>query len=362
MLTFELVGNLLRWSILPLLAGCLDPVGFQGGRDAAADAVIDAGTDAVDGGFDAEPPVCEPTRWPDTPSGPGGLERMERYFALRDVVLDQGAALARIGWDLDGLCTADAASRGCRGDAIDSFAPDGRAGLDNAFGTMVLPAITAVRSDLERTVRDRMENGETLILGIRDWNGTDTDSEVTFSMVRTAGLADGREEPRWDGTDRYLQDEDGFIDIGPLTDNKIIDKGAYLIDGVLVGRIPERQPVVFPWLDGSTIGLTLLDGQVTARLGPDLQTLSEVWITGRMSVFDVRRMWDEAGFCEGDDIRRIVDASVNEALDMLINDGISGADIFCDAISIGIEFRARQVELGDRGPVERPNQCDDNET
>ncbi|MEM9072702.1 MAG: hypothetical protein AAGE52_29610 [Myxococcota bacterium] len=344
-----------------MLVACLDPVGPQSDLDSA---VRDTGTDArVDSGASdasSDPDAalaCVPSRWPEGPDVPGGTEDIKRFFALRDIVLDQEDRWDEIGWDIDGECTEDIDTRVCRRDAADAFTADGPAGLDNSFGENVLPRIVAVHADLEDVVRERMEAGETMIIGLREWNGTDTDPVLHFTMVRTAGLTDDREEPLWDGTDRYFRDEDGFIDGGGPVALKISDRAAYINDGVLVGTIPDRQPIVLPWLDGAMIGLPLLSGRVTARIAPDLQTLEDVWIQGRISIFDVRRMWDEAGFCAGEDIRRTVDAAVDDSLDGLINEGVGG-DPFCDTISIAIQLRAQRAEISDPVPLGRSGQCE----
>ncbi|MEM9070156.1 MAG: hypothetical protein AAGE52_16735 [Myxococcota bacterium] len=291
--------------------------------------------------------ACLPRRWPERPSA-GGREGLRRSYALRDLVLD--GDLVSVGYDLDGECTENRATSVCRQDGITAFVADGADGVDNAFGVHILPVVRDFVPDLEAQVQGRMAGGETLVVRLADWSGTRNDVDFFFSISEALSIG----EPRWDARDSYVLDEDAFLeDETP----RIADAAAYVADGVVVGRIPDRQPITLPWVDGSKISLPLLSGRFTAELSADLSRLERAVIQGRISTFDIRRMWDDAGFCEGTDARRALDAALQRALDGLINEGVGG-DPFCDTISIALEFRGERIGEVERDAIDRAGQCE----
>jgi hypothetical protein len=331
--------------------------------------VYDPGlVNARDAGRDAGPPgPCGSRRPPPRPTGAdtGGTDIA---FALRQVVLDQGAGWVDIGFDVDGLCTrVPTLARECA--APDGADPpvDGNDGIDNVFGQLLFPTVSLVTPDLEETARAEQERGRGLpILRIFGWNGEPDDPRVDVHVVQAVFGAPGGPEttpppppmdpstslPTWNGDDWFWVRRDAFVG-DDLTRPLLRDDNAYVAGGLVVVRLPDRIDVVFPAMDYGVL-VRLTDAIAVGRISADRTTLEDVVVAGRWSVNDLLSTARNIGVCPGSAQYNILLNQLDHIADVRSTAGTGGPGTMCDAVSLGVGFtgtRMRVAGLADGVPL-----------
>lgn len=309
--------------------------------DASGDAAIDA--PMIDGSMGGR-------RWPGRPpSSTEGENTAARVWALKDVVLDQSDDLWRdIGWDLDGVQTESFMDfHPCTppGEPVPPL--DGNEGVDNAFGESILSQIVMFNSAFEPNARQEMENGEAILIVLRNWNGEDDDPQVEATMIQALGVnrVDGQPLPQWDGDDRWIQADTSFVGGNPDVP-QIFNDNAYVRNRMLVFQLPDRRPITLPWVDNNRFDLYLIDAHLTGTISSDGTRLERVWLAGRYPRVELAAAWEVAGLCEGTVSRALVDDLLNDELD--IRDPVgsgTGPSVECNAISVAIELTGYLAEL-----------------
>jgi hypothetical protein len=284
-------------------------------------------------------------------------------FALRDVVLRQGAGIWEdLGWNLDDRCSYDpappAADAGLPDGAVpdagpyagwdiecapqnmgDAPAGDGDMCRDNNYGQFISLGLETLGVDVQEEANETIGQGEyTFLLRITHYNGRENDPQVTVEAVQTAfGVPAGgaRGDPlAWDGTDTFYPATTAFDDRGEPV---LIDRTAYVIDSLLVMRIPPRADFQFSGSDRS-LSIRITDGTLTGRLEGGF--LEDVVIAGRWPVADIVNELDDLGVCAGDSLRMVVENAVRGSADVLSNpEATPGALPPCDAVSMAVGFR-----------------------
>ena len=197
----------------------------------------------------------------------------EALFAFRNISLDQsGDRWRRFGFDLDGMDTRSV------GDASECVASsgnpplDGDKGIDNSFGEHVLPTVVSLISCLEDNIALNQGLGKgTVLLRIRDWNGTPTDARVDVAVISAVdgtslddvsnvewGGPDGATlmteggiipapEPAWDGEDYFFADPQSLV-AADLERPEVWKTDAYITNGRVV--LPVDTGATFTFLTG----------------------------------------------------------------------------------------------------------------
>ncbi len=150
-----------------------------------------------------------------------------------------------IGWDLDGVCSRDAATSSC---AKPSWANaeiyDGPRGQDNAVGALLASVAAATYGTLlvGAQVNLTASSGQaTSLFRVSGYNGGAIDPEVTVALYAgTAPEDEGGEKraPRWDGEDVWRAFDTWLVpetDPSTLT-SKYADTRAFVSGNVLVAR------------------------------------------------------------------------------------------------------------------------------
>lgn len=332
--------------------GQLPDAGGDAGRDSAIDTGgVDVGLDApMDSGIES----CA-LRPPPRPAIGDSADMPNVEFALRNILINQGGGVWEgIGYDLDGQCTDSIGDPFlCTPPGADFPPFDGPQGVDNTFGDKILSLLNTYDSTFQATVRGVMDSGKTAILIIKDWNYMDDDPRVDAVLVRTLGPASGT--PVWDGTDVFLRSADSYNGDG---DPLLRDERAYIVDRTLVARFPDRQPIVVPWLQGTSFTVRLTDSVLTADISADQQTLSNVVFQGRFARVDLENSLAAVGFCPGGSARAFIDVELNNSVDIRAFPG-GGGGTTCDAISMAFQYTGSAVELGaiQEPPLPDPVSC-----
>lgn len=317
---------------------------------------------------------------PPRPTVADGESVQPVVFALRDVNLNQdGERWREIGLDLDGLDTQlpDVQVECVPPD--DSAEPqlDGEEGIDNVFGAELFPVVSLAITDLQMRARENHLNGlGTILLRARDWNGTANDPRLTVELTQAAAgtsadpgtvefegfdlvnVSDGLAPPppNWDGADQFFARDDTYFGGEPL----IRDDNAYIADGTVVMRLPDRVDILF--FVGADAGITvrLTDAYAFAQLDGDLMNLTTATVAGRWRVIDLIESGDNIGVCVGSAERTIVENQLDKIADVRSTPGTGGPGVACDAVSLGVTFTGVRANFADLGPSRPlPNPCAD---
>lgn len=315
--------------------------------------------------------MCEGRRPPPRPDVPDGDNVEERFFGLRDVVLDQeaGGAWQDMGFNLDGYCTGspdfghecEPGQRGTRPK------PDGHDGIDNEFGADLFPLVGAVVVGLENTARAAQMAGNGLpVLRLRNWNGTPNDPRVhvtiTQAVVTVPGTAEGNvpdirivdykaenpdgtpaPAPVWDGSDYVWARSDTFLSNDP-EQPLVYDDNAYVVDNQIVVKLPDRIEILFP-ADTTGVMVRLTGGIAVGQMSEDGLMLNDVVVAGRWSVLDLLRTAENVGVCMGTPEYNVLRARLAAIVDVRSEVGSGGPGIECDAVSVGVGFTGYRLKL-----------------
>ena len=287
-------------------------------------------------------------------------------FAVRDPVLDQSEndAWRTIGLNLDGLFTDDLSNPDVECvTANGQIAFDGEDGIDNVMGARFFPLVTLAEAaaTLEGDARLAMMEGlGTPIITISGYNheandprvevgiatavaGTSAEFEdVAFdvgdpSSLLLSGTTLPAPAPLWDGHDHWFVRDDGFL-LGDIDEPFAADVNAYVADYELVVRLPDRVSVLVQ-TNTVSIDVRLSDAVAIITLSPDLGTLLDVVIGGRMATRDMLAIGESVGICAGTSTFDLLSRAVDGYADLLsVGGGSAGVDSICDALSIGIRF------------------------
>jgi hypothetical protein len=298
----------------------------------------------------------------------------EAVFAFRNVSLDQsGERWRRFGLDLDGMNTssseADHECLSANGEPV----VDGEKGIDNAFGQFVLPTVVELLPCLEDNIALQQGAGRgTVLLRIREWNGTPDDAKVDVSVVSAVdgtsladvsgllwlgarlvspdGLVDAP-PPAWDGDDVYFVDP-GSLVAGDINYPLVWKTDAYISAGRVV--LPVDTATTFVFLTGpGSFGLSL-NGFLVADISEDGQTLEKGLIAGRFSAGELVATLEPLGICD-EQIRDAVTSVLTSNLDVRIDPQLGTSEEPCTASSVAFSFQGIRARIADTlAPMELP--------
>lgn len=297
------------------------------------------------------------------------------FWALRDVVLEQSGELWRTtGFDMDGYCTRppDFEAECVPPRITSSREIDGEGGIDNAFGRTFYPFVQLAVPDLEQVARDHQAAGRGAVLvHVSGWNGDADDPRVRVWVgvsswgtsegekappeVRYDGmtpvLLDGREPmpPAWDGEDWLFARDDNFAGGDPRSP-LLVDDNAYVANGALVVRLPDRTEIVFI---GATNGVLvrITDGLLVGRL---VDGRIEATLGGRWAVVDIAQSAQAVGVCPGSAQYDLLETQLDVIADVRSRPGTGGPGVRCDAISAWVLMTGQRARWGGIGPGFRP--------
>jgi len=318
-----------------------------------------------------------------------GMTRIRLGSVNDDVELSPNDdAWETIGFDVDGVCTNSSTCGFAKGDdlvSIDSCrAPgtpvpfDGDGCRDNLVGQLFKIAGTSTNmielGFTEQAWNCAMYAGwMTLIFKVSDYSGESNDDSVRLDVYSSIGISnpavrcdegpnlsvqdDWWGEAPWISSDPWqitrrsispLADQDDFGN--ELPDAVVSDPNAYVRNNWLVAKLPEGAEL---WLDGQRaqspgIRFILRRGVMAAKLAKDPQSgewsIDEGTIGGAMLNSDIVTVFRELGFCENFcNAYKSLTGYVTSFSDILASTEETLPDADCDAMSIGMAFKGRQV-------------------
>lgn len=371
---------LLMWC--SVIGGCsvIDPglIQVDGSTDARSDAA-DASVDAVEDAPDPDVPTGL-RKPPARPSMPDSADTDPMTIALRDVVLNQsGLRWREIGLDLDDLDTQSPA------DSVECVPPnmdaevelDGVQGIDNAFGDKLYPIVALALPTLEADARSNQEAGlGAILLQMQGWNGTANDPRVDIFLTQSAAgtttdpgsvTFDGFDPmvggsaappPAWEGNDHWFGRDDTFF-MGDVSQPIIRDDNAYIADGTIVMRLPDRIDILFFVGTDMGVRVRLTDAFAFGQFNEDFTRLEPATVAGRWSIIDLLDTGENINICVGSVQRMIIENQLDTIADVRSNAGSGGPGVLCDAISLGVSFVGVRANWGGLGPSRPlPNPCE----
>ena len=326
-------------------------------------ALLADGGARTDGGprHDAGPvcTTCPAGRPPLRPAGPDG-DGPEAFYALRNIQLVQDRDRWRtIGYDLDGLDTQDVSDPvECTPGMGRDPETDGVGGVDNAFGHLITPLLLAAEPTFASDGQLNETNGlGAVLVRVTGWNGGRNDSLVKVTVTQSvfgtpkvdggipdASVPDGGVNydagvpplPRWDGNDAWWGRSDSFFSGDPLRP-RIADDNAYVADGTIVMRLPDRREIIF---SGDTQGVVfkLTDATLTVHVLADGNTVDQALLSGRWASNDILDAIPFVGVCPATSNYTLLSNLLATSVDLRSAPGSGGAGVICDALSVGIGF------------------------
>lgn len=316
-----------------------------------------------------------PGRPPAATSSPS--DEVEAVFALRNISLDQSAdRWRRFGLDLDGMDTqsVDDPHECLAADRNPTL--DGDKGIDNAFGQHVLPTVLGLLPCLEDNIALNQGRGlGTVLLRLREWNGTPNDAKVDVSVVSAVDgtslddvrgvvwggaegamllMPNGFEEappPAWDGEDVYFIDPASLV-AGNIDYPLVWKTDAYINNGRVV--LPVDTATTFVFLTGPGSFSLSLDGFLLADISEDGQTLEKGLLAGRFSAGELVATLRPLGICD-DGLRESVTSLLTDNLDLRIDPTLGSADEPCTASSVAFSFQGIRAALANEiAPTKLP--------
>jgi hypothetical protein len=274
-------------------------------------------------------------------------------------------AWKKLGYDIDGIWSTKSDTNHCKpqeGAPKSSVQTDGEGGIDNSFGSNFMPIMSSLSSNPSLGVTESIQAGEfTLLFHLQNLAAQPaSQNAIAAALFNGASTA---QPPAWNGSDAWPVTAES-VNGGNIASPKNAFPASYLVGGVWVASAaPVAGPVV---LRMSTQGLPLVLGIRNVRASMNVSGTggTATGSTGIISgIIDTEEFIAElkkvAGamdptLCEGATFDSIAQ-QVRAASD-LMKDGSNGdPSKVCDAISIGLGFDARAVQLGNvASPVAQP--------
>jgi hypothetical protein len=302
---------------------------------------------------------------------------VEAIFAFRNISLDQsGDRWRRFGLDLDGMNTSSIEDEAECVAANGRPTLDGDKGIDNSFGQNVLPTVVGLISCLEDNIALNQGRGfGTVLLRLREWNGTPNDAKVDVSVVSSVdgtsadevtgfewggpdgatlklpGANEDAPPPAWDGDDVFYVDP-GSLVAGDIRYPLVWKTDAYISNGRVV--LPVDTATTFVFLTGPGSFWLSLDGYLIADISEDGETLEKGLLAGRFSAGELVATLKPLGICDSG-FRGSVTSLLTDNLDLRIDPTLGSPDEQCTASSVAFSFQGIRARIAETiAPVELP--------
>ncbi len=293
---------------------------------------------------------------PAKPAAPPTTSTAERNFALNALFLGDTdragnpsqSAWRKFGYNIDGKVTDKTSTDVCTPAPGAGKTPqvDGENGIDNAFGSIIIPIIQTFSQGISKRVTDTITSGSFTIM--IDTVGLSDDAKQTNTGLTGQLFAGGNltaptfsKADDWPVRPELLQD--GKTIAGG---SKVQFKDAFVVGGTWVNGA------------GSDVTLSLAFGGVALDLTIHKATIS--WdhagsdsLNGTIAgVINTKELIDglrkvagriSDSLCEGSAFQSIAQ-QIEQASDIL-SDGTNKAGVPCDGISIGIGFTGKEIGL-----------------
>jgi hypothetical protein len=374
--------------IMGALVACSSIWGFDdltllpdASTDARADShppdVIDAPSGDADASPDSKPEgdateaACVPALPPMPPviDDDGGADATF-VFALHTIDLGLKAG-DLVGYDLDTVCTCPGPSS-CKLPAAtaDGQACDRPGGRDNAAAVLFKDLAMFDSNLSQASLNDDINQGQfTVLVQMRDYNGSANDSNVTLEFFNSPG-SEGK--PAWEGSDSWEVYNDNVASGDPDSGyiGRFIDFKAYVTNYTIVAHFPPSLTIrLRPDTGGNHnyLELPLAGSVLTADLDPTnpAGSIATGAFSARMSsnnLLAAFRVLENGGtfLCGDSGLYSLLASEVCPARDIMDNPNQDNKGDTCNGLSFALAFTAVPAHFGALfTPAQVPPECPD---
>jgi hypothetical protein len=290
-----------------------------------------------------------------------------------------------IGFDLDGMCTGSPTcdptltQNSCKPASI-ATPYDGDYCRDNTFGRLQVMAQDIKEIGGKYGLSEDAFNcalctgAYNFIFRISGYNGEANDDSVRVDLYPSPGLEnpypwdcsqpDWTAHPCFRSDDAFTIEDDSMPNPAPgpdLAEAKLYDPSAFVRDGYIVAQLPESALFWFPGTNALAVAfpITIKRGLVAGKIGKAQDgtwQITDGTIAGASTAQDIIHGFRLIGFCDADPNYQTMVSFLTSNLDIL-STGQNSPDTPCDALSLGIEFEAKQATVGKLAAVTPLTEC-----
>ncbi len=268
------------------------------------------------------------------------------------------------GYNLDGKVSDATSTDLCKpraGAQPKSVKTDGKGGIDNAFGKLLMPIIGSLASDATATINENIAGGSFTILMKLDTLG-DKANYVDIPASLFVGTQLGG-PAKFDGSDQWPLVPELLNDPSDLNSSKVKFPSSYVANNTWVSGSKSDLDLQLS-VAGFSLTLNIANAIITMDLAGDRKAATNGIIAGVIPVEPlIAQLKKIAGgfspeLCTGSTFESIAE-SIRQAADIL-EDGSQNPSKECNAISIGLGFEAKPAQLGKVGEPTPPakDPCD----
>lgn len=272
-------------------------------------------------------------------------------------------AWKQFGFNLDGLISSKNGTNHCKlveGATPSSVKPDGDEGIDNSFGANLIPIIGALAADPSKAITESLTNGDfTLMLKLDKMEDPASKPDQTGINAALYGGAELGSTPAWDGSDQWPVLPE-LLNNGDINDPKVKFPTSYIAGGTWVSGSAGNLNLTVS-IQGFELTLTITKAQIAMKVaGAGTSASATEGVIG--GVIETEPLIQQLKLIAGGFDPSLCASSTFESIAMqirqasdIMSDGTNGdPNQPCNAISIGLGFNAKGVQLGAVAPPAEP--------
>lgn len=356
--------------------------GGGGGSGTGGTGTGGTGTGGTGGGN--PDPVEDGKRPPQSAGGSTGTGTEATVVALDTLLLGDtdpttgqpdSSAWRRIGYNLDGIISTKTGSNHCKpqeGANPASVKTDGDQGIDNSFGSNLMPIIGTLTSNPSQQISESLTGGDfTIILGLDNLDANADQTAIDGALYGGAkfdALVDctatpndpNCSAPKFDGSDAWPVLPELLTNPADINSSKVKFPSSYVSGGTWVSGTEGTLDLTIS-ISGYTLALKITKAVLTMKVNGtgSTATATDGIIAGviptEQLVAELKKVAGsfDTNLCDGATFESI--AQQIRAASDIMSDGTNGdATKTCDGISVGLGFTAKGISLGGIAPTAEP--------
>ena len=306
-------------------------------------------------------PMGDGTRPPAMSGGNPGTGSLPTVLAASRLFLGEHdsngvpkpSAWQAFGFNLDGILSTKTGTNHCKlyANSPPTNKQDGNGGIDNGFGQNLLPILkTFVPSPSDETNQAIADGDFSILFKLDNLDSNANQSQVSAALY---GGADLGFPPAFNGSDLWPVTPE-LLNGGNINDPRVKFPNSYVTGGTWVSGSKGSVPITMV-MGGSAISLNIVGAVVVLDISGTGSSASGTKgvIGGVIStaefVSEIEKIAGQltAGqLCPGNPTLEGALTSIRQASDIMLDGSNGDPSKQCDAISVGIGFDARAVQLG----------------